>query len=52
MLAAATAQLSWVRSVIADLRTGRLAWSQDELRELAGRSAAESAGQDSGAMPV
>ncbi len=44
VLATATAQLSWVRSVIADLRAGRLTWSQDELRALAGTSATESAG--------
>ncbi len=43
VLATATAQLSWVRSVIADLRAGRLTWSQGELRELAGTSATESA---------
>lgn len=34
VLATATAQLSWLRSVIDDLRTGRLSWSQAELRAL------------------
>lgn len=34
VLATATAQLSWLRSVIEDLRAGTLAWSEGELREL------------------
>ena len=29
------AELDWVRGVIDDLRTGRLAWSEDWLREIA-----------------
>jgi DNA-binding PadR family transcriptional regulator len=39
--ATATAQLSWLRSVIDDLRTGKLSWSEGELRELAVESASE-----------
>ena len=31
MTATSAAQLAWVRSVIADLRSGRLAWSEQEL---------------------
>ncbi len=31
------AEISWVRGVIDDLRTGRLTWSQEWLRELAAR---------------
>jgi DNA-binding PadR family transcriptional regulator len=34
VLATATAQLAWIRSVIDDLRTGRLSWSEDELTVL------------------
>src|SRR5215467_7384682 len=34
VLATATAQLSWLRSVIDDLRTGRLSWSEAELKAL------------------
>ena len=45
ILATATAQLSWLRAVIEDLRAGRLSWSEGELRELAEASAAEMPGQ-------
>jgi len=31
MVATSAAQLNWLRSVIADLRSGRLAWSEQEL---------------------
>jgi len=34
VLATATAQLAWLRSVIEDLRTGRLSWSEAELEAL------------------
>jgi DNA-binding PadR family transcriptional regulator len=34
VLATATAQLAWIRSVVDDLRTGRLSWTEDELRAL------------------
>lgn len=34
VLATATAQLAWVRSVIDDLRTGRLSWTEEELTAL------------------
>ncbi|HEX6453790.1 MAG TPA: PadR family transcriptional regulator [Trebonia sp.] len=34
MLATATAQLAWVRSVIDDLRTGRLSWTEEQLTPL------------------
>ena len=34
VLATATAQLTWLRSVIDDLRTGRLSWSEPELKAL------------------
>jgi hypothetical protein len=34
VLATATAQLTWLRSVIDDLRTGRLSWSEGELKAL------------------
>jgi DNA-binding PadR family transcriptional regulator len=34
LLATATAQLTWLRSVIDDLRTGRLSWSEAELKAL------------------
>jgi DNA-binding PadR family transcriptional regulator len=34
VLATATAQLGWVRSVIDDLRTGRLSWTEEELTAL------------------
>jgi len=34
VLATATAQLAWVRSVIDDLRTGRLSWAEEELKAL------------------
>jgi hypothetical protein len=34
VLATATAQLTWLRSVIDDLRTGRLSWSEAELKVL------------------
>jgi len=34
VLATATAQLTWLRSVIEDLRTGRLSWSEAELKAL------------------
>jgi hypothetical protein len=33
--ATSAAQLSWLRSVIADLRSGRLAWSDQELLAMA-----------------
>ena len=42
LLATATAQLDWIRSVIEDLRTGTLSWSEDELRSLADESVAQS----------
>ena len=41
VLATATAQLTWLRSVIKDLRDGTLSWSQGELREMAEESANE-----------
>jgi hypothetical protein len=31
MTATSAAQLAWLRAVIADLRSGRLAWSEQEL---------------------
>jgi hypothetical protein len=34
ILATAAAQLAWVRSVIEDLRTGRLSWTEDQLTPL------------------
>ena len=34
VLATATAQLTWLRSIIDDLRTGRLSWSEAELKAL------------------
>lgn len=34
VLATATAQLAWVRSIIDDLRTGRLSWTEEELKAL------------------
>lgn len=34
VLATATAQLTWLRSVIDDLHTGRLSWSEAELKAL------------------
>jgi DNA-binding PadR family transcriptional regulator len=34
VLATASAQLAWVRSVIDDLRTGRLSWTEEELTAL------------------
>ena len=34
VLATATAQLAWVRSVTDDLRAGRLSWTEDELKAL------------------
>jgi len=34
VLATATAQLTWVRSVVDDLRTGRLSWADEELKPL------------------
>jgi DNA-binding PadR family transcriptional regulator len=34
VLATATAQLAWIRSVIDDLRTGRLSWTEEELKAL------------------
>jgi DNA-binding PadR family transcriptional regulator len=34
VLATATAQLTWLRSVIDDLQTGRLSWSEAELKAL------------------
>jgi DNA-binding PadR family transcriptional regulator len=42
LLATATAQLDWIRSVITDLREERLSWSERELLALAGESAAQS----------
>jgi hypothetical protein len=42
LLATATAQLQWIRSVIDDLRKGTLSWSEEELRSLAGESLADS----------
>jgi DNA-binding PadR family transcriptional regulator len=45
VLATATAQLRWLRSVIEDLREGRLSWSEGELRELAGKFATGAPGQ-------
>ena len=40
LLATATTQLDWVRSVIEDLREGKLAWSAEELQPLADESTA------------
>ncbi len=40
LLATATTQLDWVRSVIEDLREGKLSWSEEELRPLADESTA------------
>jgi DNA-binding PadR family transcriptional regulator len=37
--ATSAAQLAWLRSVIADLRAGRLAWSDEELMATAGADA-------------
>jgi DNA-binding PadR family transcriptional regulator len=34
VLATATAQLTWIRSVIDDLKAGRLSWSQEQLTAL------------------
>ncbi len=42
LLATATAQLGWIRSVITDLREERLSWSERELLALAGESAVQS----------
>lgn len=42
VLATATAQLSWLRSVIEDLREGSLSWSQGELTQLAEETSADS----------
>ena len=42
VLATATAQLAWVRSVIEDLRAGRLSWTDEELTALL---------EDDGAQP-
>jgi len=42
VLATATAQLSWLRSVIEDLREGRLSWTEGELLQLNEESAADS----------
>lgn len=38
------AELSWVRAVAEDLRTGRLTWSEAELRQLAEQFSSPSAG--------
>jgi hypothetical protein len=35
VLKTAQAQLDWIRSVIADLRSGRLTWSTEELAAIA-----------------
>lgn len=40
LLATATTQLDWVRSVIDDLREGKLAWTTEELQPLADESTA------------
>jgi DNA-binding PadR family transcriptional regulator len=40
LLATATTQLDWIRSVIEDLREGKLAWSAAELQPLADESPA------------
>jgi len=40
VLATATAQLAWVRSVIDDLRTGRLSWTEEKLTALIGNDGA------------
>lgn len=42
VLATATAQLAWVRSVIDDLRTGRLSWTEEELKALLADDSARS----------
>jgi DNA-binding PadR family transcriptional regulator len=42
VLATATTQLDWIRSVIEDLRSGKLSWSAEELRPLAEESSAKS----------
>ena len=41
VLATATTQLNWIRSVIEDLRAGKLSWSDEELRPLAAESSAQ-----------
>ena len=40
LMATATTQLDWVRSVIEDLREGKLSWSAEELQPLADESTA------------
>jgi DNA-binding PadR family transcriptional regulator len=40
VLATAAAQLAWVRSVIDDLRAGRLSWTEEELTPLTGNDGA------------
>jgi DNA-binding PadR family transcriptional regulator len=42
VLATATTQLDWIRSVIEDLRAGRLSWSREKLLVLADESRAQS----------
>ncbi len=46
VLATATTQLDWIRSVIEDLRTERLSWSQEKLLALADESVAQSGAAD------
>lgn len=41
LLATATTQLIWIRSVIEDLREGKLSWSDEELHTLAAESSAQ-----------
>jgi DNA-binding PadR family transcriptional regulator len=41
ILATATTQLDWIRSVIEDLRNGKLSWSDEELQPLAAESSAQ-----------
>jgi DNA-binding PadR family transcriptional regulator len=49
LLATAATQLHWIRSVIEDLREGKLSWSDEELRPLAAESSAQA---DTGEPPV
>jgi len=42
VLATAATQLEWIRSVIEDLRAGKLSWSAEKLRPLAEDASAKS----------
>jgi DNA-binding PadR family transcriptional regulator len=48
--AALSAELAWVRSVSADLRAGRLAWDEDQLRALASNFAPPAATTERGGL--